>query len=382
MAGKLLREFGSPEAIFNASLTALEAQNLPAPVAQAIHTRQALSDAARELAQVEQSKCRLINWSEDCYPHLLRQIYDPPPLLYVKGNVELLDRHSIAIVGARRPTPYGNQMAERLGRDLAERGLVVVSGLARGIDSCAHKGALAARKGNGKAGGNGISSGNGGNGGGADPNGKGEGATIGVLGCGIDVVYPKENRKVFAEIEERGALISEFPLGTFPAPQNFPMRNRVIAGMTLGVVCVEGAQYSGSLITARLAMEFSREVYGVPGNVTQPTSFGPNLLIKKGAKLVMGWEDVVEELPTSIRAELLPVESMSTEDRTLLAEKDLTPSERTLYGLLSMDQARHIDEVVELSGLTSSEVLAVLFDLEMRGLIRQLPGKQFLKVLL
>lgn len=160
------------------------------------------------------------------------------------------------------------------------------------------------------------------------------------------------------------------------------MRNRVIAGMTLGVVCVEGAQYSGSLITARLAMEFSREVYAVPGNVTQPTSFGPNLLIKQSAKLVMGWEDVVEELPTSIRAELLPVESMSTEDRPLLAEKDLTPSERTLYGLLSMDQARHIDEVVELSGLMSSEVLAVLFDLEMRGLIRQLPGKQFLKVLL
>jgi len=375
MAGKLLREFGTPEAIFNASLTALEAQNLPAPVAQAIHTRQAMSDAARELAQVEQSRCRLINWSEDCYPHLLRQIYDPPPLLYVKGNVELLDRHSIAIVGARRPTPYGNQMAERLGRDLAERGLVVVSGLARGIDSCAHKGALAARTRTGSTTAAATASG-------TTPDGKAAGATIGVLGCGIDVVYPKENKKVFAEIEERGALISEFPMGTFPAPQNFPMRNRVIAGMSLGVVCVEAAQYSGSLITARLAMEFSREVYGVPGNVTQPTSFGPNLLIKQGAKLVMGWEDVVEELPTSIRAELLPVESMSTEERTLLAEKDLTPSERTLYGLLSADQPRHIDEVVELSGLTSSEVLAVLFDLEMRSLIRQLPGKQFLKVLL
>ena len=375
MAGKLLREFGTPEAIFNASLTALEAQNLPAPVAQAIHTRQAMSDAARELAQVEQSRCRLINWSEDCYPHLLRQIYDPPPLLYVKGNVELLDRHSIAIVGARRPTPYGNQMAERLGRDLAERGLVVVSGLARGIDSCAHKGALAARTRTGSTTAAATASG-------TTPDGKAAGATIGVLGCGIDVVYPRENKKVFAEIEERGALISEFPMGTFPAPQNFPMRNRVIAGMSLGVVCVEAAQYSGSLITARLAMEFSREVYGVPGNVTQPTSFGPNLLIKQGAKLVMGWEDVVEELPTSIRAELLPVESMSTEERTLLAEKDLTPSERTLYGLLSADQPRHIDEVVELSGLTSSEVLAVLFDLEMRSLIRQLPGKQFLKVLL
>src|SRR6204780_4100131 len=213
MAGKLLREFGSPEAIFNASLTALEAQNLPAPVAQAIHTRQALSDAARELAQIEQSRCRLINWSEDCYPHLLRQIYDPPPLLYVKGNVELLDRHSIAIVGARRPTPYGNQMAERLGRDLADRGLVVLSGLARGIDASAHKGAL----------------------------GSASGGTIGVLGCGIDVVYPKENKKIFEEMTQRGAIITEFPMGTFPAPQNFPIRNRIIAGMGIGVVVVEGA---------------------------------------------------------------------------------------------------------------------------------------------
>ncbi len=162
-------------------------------------------------------------------------------------------------------------MAERLARDLADRGLVIASGLARGIDASAHKGALSSAT----------------------------GATIGVLGCGIDVVYPKENKKIFEEIEQRGAIISEFPMGTFPAPQNFPIRNRIIAGMALGVVVVEGAQYSGSLITARLAMEFGREVYGVPGNATQPSSFGPNQLIKQGAKLVTGWEDVVEELPNA-----------------------------------------------------------------------------------
>jgi DNA processing protein len=354
MAGKLLQDFGSPEAIFSASLTALESRRLPAAVAQAIHTRQPLSDAAKELAMVQAAGCRLLNWDEPEYPRRLREIYDPPTLLYVRGNVELLGRHLISIVGARRPTPYGNQMAERLGRDLAERGLVITSGLARGIDSCAHKGALSTPT----------------------------GTTIGVLGCGIDVVYPKENKKIFAEMEQRGAIISEFRMGTFPAPQNFPIRNRIIAGMSLGVVVVEGAQYSGSLITARLAMEFDREVFGVPGNATQPSSFGPNQLIKQGAKLVTGWEDVVEELPTPVRVELLPVETASAAERAELVEQDLTPTERPLYELLSVDEPRHVDELVELSGLTSSEVLAALFDLELKGVIRQLPGKQFLKVLL
>jgi len=354
MAGKLLVEFGSPDAIFSASLTALEGQRLPAAVAQAIHSRQPLSDAAKELAQVQAAGCRLLTWDEPEYPRRLREIYDPPTLLYVRGNVELLGRHLISIVGARRPTPYGNQMAERLARDLAARGIVITSGLARGIDSSAHRGALIATA----------------------------GATIGVLGCGIDVVYPKENKKIFAEVEERGAIITEFPTGTFPAPQNFPIRNRIIAGMALGVVVVEGAQYSGSLITARLAMEFGREVFGVPGNATQPSSFGPNQLIKQGAKLVTGWEDVVEELPTPVRAELLPVEAASTEERAALVEENLAPGERPLYELLSLDESRHVDDLVELSGLTSSEVLAALFDLELKGVVRQLPGKQFLKVLL
>jgi DNA processing protein len=353
-AGKLLQKFGSPEEIFAASLTTLEAQRLPAAVAQAIHSRQPLSQAARELAQVEAARCRLLTWDEPEYPARLREIYDPPPLLYVRGKVELLNRHVISMVGSRRPTPYGNQMAEKLARDLAERGLVIASGLARGIDACSHRGVL-----------NSLT-----------------GATIGVLGCGIDVIYPKENKKIFEEIEQRGAIISEFPMGTFPAPQNFPIRNRIIAGMALGVIVVEGAQYSGSLITARLAMEFGREVYGVPGNATQPLSFGPNQLIKQGAKLVTGWEDVVEELPTPVRAELMPVESTSAEDRAKLVAETLAPDEKPLYELLSVDESRHIDELVELSGLSSSEVLAALFDLEMKGVIRQLPGKQFLKVLL
>jgi DNA processing protein len=353
-AGKLLREMGSPEAIFNASLTTLEAHRLPAAVAQAIHSRQPLSAAAKELAQAQAAGCKLLTWDEPEYPQRLREIYDPPPLLYVLGNIELLNRHLISVVGARRPTPYGNQMAERLSQDLADRGLVIASGLARGIDSSAHKGALSSTA----------------------------GSTIGVLGCGVDVVYPKENKKIYQEMTKRGAIISEFPMGTFPAPQNFPIRNRIIAGMALGVVVVEGAQYSGSLITARLAMEFGREVFGVPGNATQPTSFGPNQLIKQGAKLVTGWEDVIEELPTPVRAELLPVESANAEERAQLVQQSLMPAERSLYDLLAQDEARHIDDLVEHSGLTSSEVLATLFDLELKGVVRQLPGKQFLKVLL
>src|SRR5271155_3313044 len=354
MAGKLLGQFGSPDAIFNASLTALEGQRLPAVVAQAIHTRKPLSAAAKELAQAQAAGCRLLTWDEPEYPARLREIYDPPPLLYVIGNIGLLNRNIISIVGSRRPTPYGNQMAERLAKDLADRNLIIGSGLARGIDSSAHKGALAAV----------------------------QGGTIGVLGCGIDVVYPKENKKIFEEMARRGAIISEFPMGTFPASQNFPIRNRVIAGIALGVVVVEGAQYSGSLITARLAMEFGREVYGVPGNVTHGGSFGPNQLIKQGAKLVTGWEDVVEELPTDIRADLFPAESVSTEERTTLLEGMFSPEEKTLYSLLTADSARHVDELVELSGLTSSEVLASLFELEMRGAIRQMPGKHFVKSLL
>jgi DNA processing protein len=354
LAGKLLRAFGNPDAVFDASLTELEAQHLPAAVAQAIHSRQPLSAAAKEIAQAEQLGCKLVTWDEPHYPSRLREIYDPPPLLYVRGNIELLNRHCLSIVGARRPTPYGNQMSERLGRDLAARGLVIVSGLARGIDACAHHGALSTPA----------------------------GTTIAVLGSGIDVVYPKENKKLFEEIEKRGAIISEFSMGTFPGPQNFPIRNRVIAGMSLGVVCVEGAQYSGSLITSRLAMEFGREVFGVPGNVTQPLSFGPNQLIKQGAKLVTGWEDVVEELPTPVRAELLPVETPSSLERAALVQESLSPAERVLYDLLNVDEARPVDELVEVSGLTSSEVLATLFDLEIKGVVRQLPGKQFLKVLL
>jgi DNA processing protein len=353
LSARLLKEFGSPEAVFKASLRGLEACDLPAPAAQAIFKKQSFWRAEKEVAAIRRIGCKLVNWKEPEYPQALLQIYDPPVMLYVHGDSSILNSPSLSIVGTRRPTIYGTQMAERMGRDLATRGLTVVSGLARGIDAIAHGGATAV---GGKA--------------------------IGVIGTGIDVWYPKENKKLYEKVLERGAIISELPTGSHPAPENFPVRNRIIAGMPLGVVIVEGKQYSGSLITARLAMEFGREVFGVPGNVTQEVSFAPNQLIKQGAKLVTSAEDVIEELPTPVRAALVQAERVESAQMNLLLEDGLNPTAKKIYALLSAEETRHIDGIVETTGLNSSEVLATLFDLEMKGIVRQLPGKQFTKVLL
>ena len=243
-------------------------------------------------------------------------------------------------------------MAERLAADLAARGLVIVSGMARGVDSAAHRGALHA---NGK--------------------------TIAVLGTGIDVPYPSENKKLHVEIAEKGLLLSEFPLGSFPALQNFPIRNRIISGLSLGVVVVEAAQYSGSLITARLAMEQNREVYGVPGSVTNKNSWGPHVLIKQGAKLVEDWKDVVEELPAEVRKALIQSSDTTQQpEKPSLFAEPLTERERAIYGLLKVEEAVHIDEILDaLPQFSSSEVLANLLELEFKSLVRQLPGKNFVK---
>ena len=353
LSARLLKRFGSPDAVFRAGLTDLEACSLPAPVAQAVYKKEAFKRAEKELkATGNIDRCRLLNWTEPDYPQTLLQIYDPPVLLYVRGDAQVLNLPSLSIVGTRRPTLYGTQMAERLGRELAARGLVIVSGMARGIDALGHQGALAA---NGRA--------------------------IGVLGTGIDVCYPKENKKLYEKVLERGAIISEFPLHTHPAPENFPVRNRIVAGMPLGVIVVEGAQYSGSLITSRLAMEFGREVFGVPGNVTQPVSFAPNQLIKQGAKLVTNADDVIEELPTPVRAALVKAAPQESAEKEKLVSAGLSEAEKKIYDLLTADEAKHIDEIVDQSGLNSSEVLATLFDLEMKGFVRQSPGKLFSKVL-
>jgi DNA processing protein len=291
------------------------------------------------------------------YPSQLKQIYDPPPILYVRGSVEALSRPGIAMVGTRHPTPYGTGMAERLATDLAAHGLVIFSGMARGVDTASHRGALA-----------------------------GKGCTVAVFGTGIDVPYPKENTRLSEQIlASGGALISEFPISTFPAPQNFPIRNRIISGISIGVLVVEAAEYSGTRITARCALEQSRDVFAVPGNVTNKNSWGPNTLIKQGAKLVATWEDIWEELPENVRLALIPPAGDASQEgqtASLFAnDVKMSPHESRIFALLKADESMQIDEIVERlePELSSSEIFAALFELELAGKVRQLPGKNFVK---
>src|SRR5690348_12369763 len=275
-SGKLLERFRTPQAIFRASRTELEAAGVSGAVAQSIASGCTFEDAAAQQQKMKDSGTALVALNDPRYPAALREIFDPPILLFARGRVELLQSIMLGVVGTRRPTPYGLAAAERLSTDLAHAGLTIVSGMARGIDSAAHKGALAAG-----------------------------GGTIAVFGCGVDVIYPSENRKLAAELTAKGLILSEFPMGTTAFPQNFPIRNRIISGMSTGVLVVEGAQYSGSAITAKLAMDQGREVFAVPGNITSKLSWGPNLLIKQGAKLVQDWNDVIAELSPESRRHLI-----------------------------------------------------------------------------
>ncbi len=352
-AQKLVEHFGSPEAVYSASISSLEAAGLARPVAQRIRAGAGQQEAENELTAAGKLGCQVIPFGSPEYPPLLKQIADPPLVLYVRGDASLLSRHAVAIVGTRRPSAYGSSVAHRLAADLGQRQLVIISGMARGVDSAAHRGAL-------------------------EVNGK----TVAVFGCGVDIVYPRDNKRLAENILATGALVSEFPMGTSPQPENFPIRNRIISGLALGVVIVEAAEYSGSLITARLASEQDREVYAVPGNITSPQSFGPNLLIKQGAKLVDNWMDVIEEFPATIRAQLIPAAPTAADTITpSLFEPSLGGDQKTVYDVLRPDKATFVDDVFASAGLTQPRVLAALLELEMAGFIRQLPGKNFVRKL-
>jgi DNA processing protein len=352
---KLIEHYGTAERVFEATLTELEATGMRAVSAQSIATGKSLELALEECRKATEAGARIISLSDPEYPSRLKEIYDPPVILFVKGSVEVLAQPGIAMVGTRHPTPYGSGMAERLSTDLAARGLVIISGLARGIDTASHRGAVAAK-----------------------------GKTVAVLGSGIDVMYPKENTRLTEQIVALGgALISEFPVGTFPAPQNFPIRNRIISGMSAGVLVVEAAEYSGTRITSRLALEQNRDVYAVPGNVTNKNSWGPNTLIKQGAKLIATWEDVWEELPSDVQNALSAAQVSSPEPETasLFPDEVKSPHEKKILRLIKADESTHIDELVELleNEMSPSEIFAALFELELNGKIRQLPGKNFVK---
>ncbi len=358
---RLFERIPRTEDIFRASLTELEATGLPAASAQSIALGNSLRLADEELKKLSKAPgVSLVTMGSDLYPEHLAEIYDPPLVLYVRGDARILSETGIAMVGTRHPTPYGLGMAERLAIDLANCGLVIISGMARGIDSIAHKGAVEAR-----------------------------GRTIAVFGTGVDIIYPRENRKLSEQILELGgALISEFPIGTSPAPHNFPLRNRIISGLSRGVLVVEAGEFSGTRITSRCALEQCREVFAVPGNVTNKLAWTPNTLIKQGAKLVATWEDVFEELPTEIRIKLQERQSEPPVPRAASlfdpppSASELPAGQQKVFSVIKADESIHIDELIERfdSQLSSSEIFSALFELEMSNKIRCLPGKNYVRV--
>jgi DNA processing protein len=356
-ATQLLEKFGSAENVFHATRRELESLRLRAETVESILKREFEEKAVEELEKVKEQGGDVLILDDGSYPFLLREIADPPITLYVKGDWQAcFDASCIGVVGSRRCSTYGENASEMLARDLAANGVCVVSGLARGIDSAAHRGAI-----------------------------RGKGRTVAVLGTGIDQVYPKENARLVDEIlQNGGAVVSQFPLGTPPLKDNFPYRNRIISGLSYGILIVEASERSGSLITARLAMEQNREVLAVPGNITSKNSFGTNYLIKSGAKLVQQWQDVVSELPTEISAQILPpkLDEIKTEEETKPKQQELAPAnlsenERKIWSLLSPDAPVHIDDLLETSSLSFGDLNAALVGLEMNELIRVLPGKTY-----
>ena len=358
-AAKLLERFGSAEAVYSATRTELEQLRLAPEAVDSVISRDLRSIAEAEIAAVRKLGGDILLLDDGVYPPSLREIYDPPIVLYVKGAwSECLDQPCIGVVGSRKCSTYGQNSAMMLARDLAQRGITVVSGFARGIDAAAHRGAL-----------------------------EGGGRTVAVLGTGIDEVYPRDHKKLAEEIiGNGGAIVSQFPLGTPPVSENFPYRNRIISGLSLGVVVVEAAENSGSLITARLAMEQNREVFAVPGNITSRNSFGTNYLIKgAGAKLVQQWQDIAAEMPPQLAAKLLPppIDVKSTEPslsaRLALLPEGLSQTETSVFRLLTPDSPAQIDWLVDKSKLPISELTAALLALEMRELVRALPGRCFVR---
>ena len=356
-AAKLLERFGSPEAVFGALRSELERLRLRPEAVESILAHSLFERADAELERVRALGGDIILLDDGVYPALLREIFDPPLTLYVKGNwAACLEAPCVGMVGSRQCSTYGRNAAESLSRELAARGVTVVSGLARGIDGAAHRGAL-------------------------DAGGK----TVAVMATGLDSIYPREHEKLAQEILDKGgALVTQFPLETPPLPENFPYRNRIISGLSLGVIVTEATERSGSLITARLALEQNREVFAVPGNITSRTSFGTNYLIKSaGAKLVQQWQDIASELPPEIAAQLLPPEPAKKKKGDNLVEQlalmpdGLTTDEQKVFALLSPAEALHIDELSVQTGLGVPQLAGVLLSLEMRELIRQLPGKCF-----
>jgi len=342
-ARRLVSAFGSPEKIFQMPLDELrKVEGIGENRGRDITGFNQWDSVHKELETAGKKGVRLVTLHDAAYPEGLRNMYDAPVVLYVRGELREADKYAIAMVGSRASTDYGIQIAEKMGHKFASSGLTVVSGMARGIDTAAHKGAL-------KAG----------------------GRTLAVLGSGIDVPYPASNRGLMRDIEASGAVISEFPLGAPPGKENFPRRNRIISALSFGVVVVEAARDSGSLITAEYAADQGREVFAVPGNITSVNSRGTNDLIKKGAKLVESAEEVIEELRPQLKGAL-------KEDSTVPGKglPEMTDEEKALYHYLD-SEPKHIDTITREKSMTTGKALSILLNLELKGVIRQTEGKRF-----
>jgi DNA processing protein len=342
---RLIARFGSPQRVFQMTPhELLEVEGISKHLAAAILNHKAPQRIRTELDQVYQKGYSLITLTDSSYPLLLREIPDPPPLLYVCGDLSVANKN-IAVVGSRHATAYGISATHKLCADLCAFDISIVSGMALGIDTAAHQGALAVK-----------------------------GRTVAVLGSGLDKIYPAENRGLFKRISEESAVISEFALGTEPEAHNFPMRNRIISGMSMGTVVVEASRKSGSLITARLAAEQNREVFAVPGSIHSFKSTGTHTLIKQGAKLVENAQDILEELTAFMQQVSSPAEPAGNDAAERLAA--LPPEELTLYKILS-PYPEHIDAIVRKTNIEPGKLLSLLLQLELKGMVQQFPGKLF-----
>ena len=335
------RHFGSLRNAWSASASELQRAGLDRRAAQAVCTRRLAIDPDAEAARLEKLGVRAVTWHDPDYTARLKEIYDWPPVLYVRGRLVPEDERSITVVGTRKPSPYGREAAHRLTYDLASSGVAIVSGLARGIDAIAHRAALDAGQ-----------------------------RSIAVLGSGVDVVYPREHSRLAAEIVEHGVMVSEHPLGTRPRAQHFPRRNRIMGGISLGTLVVEAGERSGALITADRALEENREVFAVPGSIFAPASVGTNRLIRiSGAKLVSDYRDILEEFNLSSIGEQLELKALFPEEE----------QESDVLRYVTFDPV-HIDEVVRSSGLDISHVSGTLAMMELKGLVRQVGGMHYVRV--
>lgn len=344
----LLERFASPQAVFAASVAGLTQAGVQPAVARAIVGFDQWSAADAELERIAEAGVRVVTRADAEYPVNLTHVHDPPPFVYVRGSLAPQDQSAIAIVGARSASAYGREVARQLARDLAHRRVTVVSGLARGIDAEAHRAALEAG-----------------------------GRTIAVLGSGLDVIYPPEHRRLAHDMARHGAVISEFALGSRPEAGHFPYRNRVISGLSLGTVVVEATEKSGSLITARCALEQNREVFAVPGPITASRSRGPHELIKQGAKLVHNVEDILSEIAAAVTFQAEPHDGAESGLEPAGAGT-LEPDEERLVQLFD-GEPLHVDVLIARSGLGPARVLEVLLGLELKGMVTQLPGTHFIR---